>query len=262
MIYIREYNNYNDINSICKEYGIKRYTISNGMVDVDGGVDLSNKNLDKLPLTFGIVTGVFYCDYNKLSSLEGAPNVVGGDFFCNNNQLTSLEGSPKEVGGDFHCFNNRLTSLEGAPIKARSFFCPNNQLTSLEGAPIEVGGDFFCYTNKLTSLEGSPREVGGNFYCYNNKLTSLEGGPKEVGVNFYCYNNKLTSLKGAPRKVGGFDCSDNNLPKLFTKYINGESYWKDILKWQEDYSIWRNDGSLDEYRFKELIKDIEGNDIH
>ena len=41
-----------------------------------------------------------------------------------------------------------------------------------------------------------------------------------------------------------------------------EIYWKEILKWQEDYSIWRNDGSLDRYRFKELIKDIEDNDLH
>ena len=203
MIYIKEYNTYNDdIDAICKKYGIKRYTINNGMVDVDGDVNLSDRDLDKLPLKFGIVTGYFYCQWNK---------------------LTSLEGSPKEVGGYF-----------------------------------------YCHYNKLKSLQGGPKIVVGSFDCSDNQLISLEGGPKEVGGGFYCYSNKLSSLKGAPRKFGEiFSCHrNNNLPEIFNKYINDKSYWKEILKWQEYYSIWRNDGSLDEYRFKELIKDIEDNDIH
>ena len=44
MIYIKEYNSYNDIDSICNEYEIKNYTINNGVVNVAGSVNLSNKN--------------------------------------------------------------------------------------------------------------------------------------------------------------------------------------------------------------------------
>jgi hypothetical protein len=29
-----------------------------------------------------------------------------------------------------------------------------------------------------------------------------------------------------------------------------------IIKYQEDYSIWRRDGTLDEFRFGELMRDI------
>jgi hypothetical protein len=31
---------------------------------------------------------------------------------------------------------------------------------------------------------------------------------------------------------------------------------KHIIKYQKDYSIWRKDGTLDEFRFSELMRDI------
>ncbi|MCK9544370.1 MAG: hypothetical protein M0R03_20315, partial [Novosphingobium sp.] len=141
--------------SIYDKYGLKNYIINpDGTVDVDGDVGLSNKNLDKIPFKFGKVTGNFYCYYNNLTSLEGAPREIGGNFYCYYNNLNSLEGAPREIGGNFYCYYNNLNSLEGAPR--------------------EVGGSFYCSYNNLNSLEGAPREVSGDFYCNYNKLTSLE----------------------------------------------------------------------------------------
>jgi len=118
-------------------------------VEVEGDLDLSYLNLTKLP-PMRKVGGDFYCSYNQLTSLEGAPEKVGENFYCGNNQLTSLEGAPEKVSGNF--------------------YCSYNQLTSLEGAPKEVGGDFYCSYNQLTSLEGAPEKVGRHFYCGNNQL--------------------------------------------------------------------------------------------
>jgi hypothetical protein len=119
---------------------------------------------------------------------------------------------------------------------------------------VEVGATFECSNNKLTSLRGAPREVGASFYCDRNKLTSLEGAPGEVGANFYCHNNQLTSLDGAPREVGGkFCCLNNPLPELI---LDNMDMIKEIIKYQEDYSIWRKDGTLYEFRFGELMRDI------
>ena len=128
-------------------------------VEVEGDLDLSYLNLTKLP-PMRKVGGDFYCSYNQLTSLEGAPEKVDGSFSCSYNQLTSLEGAPEKVGG--------------------SFFCNYNQLTSLEGAPEKVGGDFSCHRNQLTSLEGAPEKVGENFYCDNNPLP--EGTVYKPGV--------------------------------------------------------------------------------
>ena len=122
-----------DIDSICKKYKIKDYIInSDGYIDVDWDVDLSRKNLTKLPLKFNKVSGSFYCFSNQLTTLEGSPKEVGGSFGCSYNQLTSLEGGPKEVSGYFNCDNNQLTSLEGGPTKLRDdFYCDRNPLPDI-----------------------------------------------------------------------------------------------------------------------------------
>ena len=123
-----------EISKICKKYNIEDYIISSdGLVDVVGNVDLEDLELTKLPLKFGKIDGAFYCDRNKLTSLEGAPESVAGVFYCDRNQLTSLEGAPESVGGDF--------------------YSDNNELITLEGAPKSVGGDFHCDRNQLISAE-------------------------------------------------------------------------------------------------------------
>jgi hypothetical protein len=97
------------IKEICRQYKIINYTInSDGSIDVDGDVDLSDYNLTELPLKFNIVSGYFDCSYNKLTSLDGCPNHVGGHFYCDNNELTYLDGYPSYIVGKFYCYGNPL----------------------------------------------------------------------------------------------------------------------------------------------------------
>jgi hypothetical protein len=141
-----------EVEKICKKYNIRNWTLNpDGTVDVDGNVDLSVQKLSKLPLKFGRVTGSFWCENNKLTSLEGCPTEIRGDFSCAGNQLTSLEGCPREIGGNF--------------------YCQSNQLTSLEGCPTEIGGNFYCSYNQLTSLKGAPEYIEGEVdFIPNNNL--------------------------------------------------------------------------------------------
>jgi hypothetical protein len=98
------------IEEICQKYNITNYTINpDGSIDVDGDVDLYNKGLTELPLTFNKVTGWFDCNDNKLTRLKGCPRWIGGSFNFDFNQLTSLEFSPEYVGGYFSCEFNDLT---------------------------------------------------------------------------------------------------------------------------------------------------------
>ena len=117
MKFIKLYESFEDIDSICEKYNIKNYTIdSDGIVDVDGDVDINNnRGLSKLPLKFGEVSGHFNCNYNDLLSLEGCPKSVGSYFDCSNNHLISLEGCPQSVGGHFDFFDNKLKDLYGFP---------------------------------------------------------------------------------------------------------------------------------------------------
>jgi hypothetical protein len=208
-----------------------------GTYDVEGSVQLSNKNFQKLPLRFNIVTKDFLCDQNQLTSLEGVPKEVGENFWCSENRLTSLEGGPIKVGGYYACHTNRLktldgiakeigmglncsvndlTSLKGCPKKIRVLLCQYNKLTSLENGPEKIDINLNIQANGLTSLKGCPKEIGGNFNCSDNQLTSLEGGPIKVGYHFDCSENELITLEGAPKEVGrDFNCRDN--AKKFTE---------------------------------------------
>jgi hypothetical protein len=98
------------ISLICEKYNITNYTINGeGSIDVVGDVDLYDKGLTELPLTFNKVTGWFDCSNNQLTTLKGCPRWVGRYFDCNINQLTSLEFSPDYIGGYFDCRYNELT---------------------------------------------------------------------------------------------------------------------------------------------------------
>jgi len=139
-----------------EKYQIENYTFNDDFsIDVNGNVDLDNKDLTKLPIKFRNVSGYFFCSSNKLTSLEGCPETVVGGFYCSDNNLTSLEGGPKTVGGDSNFRNNNLTSLLGSPETVGGYFdCSYNELTSLVGCPGTIGGDFHCRNNKLRSLKG------------------------------------------------------------------------------------------------------------
>ena len=106
---VKKQSNIENIKSWCEEMGIKRYTInSKGEIDVDGYVNLREKDFKKLPYKFGKITGpegIFNMyDCKNLISLKNCPNRVEGFFSCNRNKnLKSLEGCPKTVLLSFWC---------------------------------------------------------------------------------------------------------------------------------------------------------------
>jgi hypothetical protein len=109
-----------------------------GLVDVQGRFDCSEKRLKSLlGISFGHVSGYFYCYYNQLTTLVGAPTTVDGDFNCHFNQLTTLVGAPTTVGGRFDCDKNQLTTLEGAPTTVDGgFYCDAFSLKPGEWNPV------------------------------------------------------------------------------------------------------------------------------
>jgi hypothetical protein len=129
-----------DIHAICDKYYITNYSINeDGSINVDGDVNLSRKNLIKLPLRFRNVTGYFNCNSNLLTTLEGCPVSVGGDFRCRDNKLTSLQGSPKEVGSYLDCSDNNIKTFEGCPeFIGEWFYCVNNPISGIYDLFVDV----------------------------------------------------------------------------------------------------------------------------
>lgn len=160
---------FSEIQEICHQYEIERYTINNdGSIDVNGPVNISDFNLTELPLTFNKVEGYFVCSDNNLTSLKGAPKYVGGKFDASSNELTSLEHMPVEIGGRINININKLISLIGAPeISFENFSCDYNELTSLEGCP-KVVDVLDCSHNKINTFHFFPDKIGLLFFDNNN----------------------------------------------------------------------------------------------
>ncbi|MCK9476326.1 MAG: hypothetical protein M0R46_10420 [Candidatus Muirbacterium halophilum] len=213
MKYIKPFNestNTSEIEAICEKYNITNYTINeDGSIDVNGNVNLVNRQLKVLPLKFRNVNGFFNCGFNELITLEGAPQRVGGDFYCGDNQLTSLMDCPQSVGGDFSCYDNQLTSLVGCP-----------QI---------IGGEFDCSDNNLTSLEGAPKRVGGIFWCYYNNLKNIDYLPKYYKELYIGDDpiSKIIKLFTTSNEYGRISNRENK--DLIMDFIDREIIQQDIL---------------------------------
>lgn len=195
------FNNKQDIIDWLKQMNYQDYIIhDNLVVDIDGDVDLVEKNLKELPIQFGEIKGYFDCSLNQLTHLKGSPHTVYSWFNCQANQLKTLEGGPQIVGDSYDCSSNELHSLEGSPkILHKTFFASHNKLLSLLHCPKEMKGSVFLDFNYLTSLKG----IG---HCElvldisENNLTSLECIPNKLET-LYCQFNPLFVIDYLPHTI-------------------------------------------------------------
>lgn len=133
---------------------------------INGNFDCSELKIKKFPKWFERLTinGTFYCYGNKLTTLEGCPQIINGSFSCGKNKLKTLKGCPQIINGSFNCYGNNLTSLEGGPQTIKdSFDCSFNQLASLEGCPKTVNGYFSCSHNKVKLDRPENCKIKGRF---------------------------------------------------------------------------------------------------
>lgn len=249
------------------EMGIENYNFSsNGLINVAGDVNLSNKGLKDLPYQFGKVEGKFDISDNDLHSLKGVPFEVGGDFNCSKNRLVEVLYAPRKIGGSFDCSKNSLKSLELGPLDVgKNYICSNNKLTSLKEVIDKINGFFDCSFNYLTSLKYSPKIVNSFYSCLANKLVNLDYAPKEVLHQFNCSNNELERLRHIPKLVEKIVCHDNPIEDLSikthaqrvevisTKELNSLDGVLSYVK-QNNAVLILNKSSLDKTDSKELIQ--------
>jgi hypothetical protein len=195
---LSEVSSNTDIERLLILYEIKNYTIrADGLVDVNGDVNLSKKDFNKLPIRFGKVTGDFSCcECTNLTSLEGAPEECN-NFFCHLCDLRSLKYSPKKVNKDFYCYDNL-------------------KLKTLEGSPEYVEGDFDCsFNNSLTSLSFLPKHIGGYL----------------IAAEIPLVKNYLVIFKS--KHIGGIELqfdNDTKIQDIINKYLPT----KDIIGCQDE----------------------------
>lgn len=210
------------------EHSIVNYLISENLqITVHGNVNLNDKlKAGKLPVKFKLVDGYFDISNNRLTSLEGCPDIVTKDFNCSRNNLDSLFEGPDKVG-DFDCSFNSLKSLSYAPKDVKGYFdCSNNQISSLKGSPRTIRGYFKCASNKITSLKGGPKYIDSYFDCSYNFLEKLTGGPLSVGQDYICNGNSLVDLDSIADEIGWDLITDIRLNHVNSSFNEEAETWK------------------------------------
>lgn len=192
-----KFNQFSEIDSICKKYNLENYTInSDGSVDVDGDVDLRGIGFWKYFYRDRKLRPIGEKRENKwtLNKIPLKFRYVSGDFDCRFNNLSDLQGCPIKIEGSLYLYHNKLKSLEGCPDEVDRLLIGDNELESLKGCPKKVLGDFNCSNNKLTSLEFSPNWVGGYFEITDNHVTDPKGFPNKINRSILWKNTPLSKL--------------------------------------------------------------------
>ncbi len=188
--------------------------------------------------------------YNEYNQVQYWLDEMGIEDYTINDDLTV------DVNGDVNISNMGLDEI---PIQfgivRGSFDIEDNYLRSLEGCPNHVDISFWCRSNKLTTLKGGPGYVGNHFNCnFNNALTSLEYSPEYVGGDFSCKHCSITTLNNASQGIDRYIwCDSNPLPHPVLRFNKA----KILIKYQDEYGIWNNDGSFNQGRWNIFAKDYE-----
>ena len=156
------------------------YTIMDCRVSVTGDcqVKAGGMTMEKLPVRFREVGGIFKADGAGLTSLEGFPERIGGDCICPNNPLVSLGVTQIFVGGDLYLQGHQIgdafwKEFEHAASVDGSIFCSVQNLRGIDeiaGVASKVGEEkfFVQYRDDLPILR-----------CLNGRI-GLFGAPKEI----------------------------------------------------------------------------------
>lgn len=99
------------IEEFCGKYNIRNYTVVDGLINVNGKVNLWQIGENKIPYKFGTVDGYFEISFSMLSTLEGLPNIIKGNLFMVNSSLKKLDYLPNKVTGLVDLSFNQLSDL-------------------------------------------------------------------------------------------------------------------------------------------------------
>lgn len=137
-----------EINKLLKYYKVKRYTINEDLsVDVNGNVDLSDNELDCLPIVFNTVSGNFIANRNNLKSFDGFPKKLGGSLSVSNNNISSFKNAPEVINGNFSCMNNKIIDFKDFPSEIKgNVLLLNNLIENFEIINSKISGYIYVDT--------------------------------------------------------------------------------------------------------------------
>lgn len=138
-----------EIKVLCTKYRIVNFRInSDYSIDVFGDVNLSNKNLNRIPIKFDEIYGNFECNFNNLKDLTNCPRIIHGNFSVYSNQIKDLSIHPEYIQGCFQIGQNKIKEATTFPIVGNTLQIDSNLLEHLS-----YDGRVIATNNKIYSVD-------------------------------------------------------------------------------------------------------------
>lgn len=189
--------NKNDILNWLNFYKISNYIIHPDMsVDVNDNVDISNKNLDFIPVNFNRIEGFFNCSHNNFSDLSSGPKIVIKTLACRFNKIKSLSNCHVQVGWAMDCEHNELTSLDAKGITINgNLYLTHNPLTSFESLNMDLKGSLvFSNSYKLLDYQNYYTEAR-QIILEARQINAIRLNKKLINdLSFSDYDDKKTKI--------------------------------------------------------------------
>jgi hypothetical protein len=198
---------------------------------VDGRVDLRGGQYTVLPVPLDIVTGPFFVESNKLTSLKNFPTIVASLHLSDLPNLSDFSNMPIIK----NCLNFKHLPLfrDFSSLRQLSILdivVNNCGIESLKGCPNFISESLILTSNsKLRTLKsGSPIEIGNTLNCSFSALENLNhDGLRIVGSNII--------MRGMPNLI---DCvglySIDLVKKRTSVHIEGSTHVKkELAVWEK-----------------------------
>lgn len=208
-----------------------------GSFAVMGNFNLSNKNLQSMPVNIVACFGNFDISNNNISSFEGVPHTINGYFNCSYNNFNTLQYFPTSISGYVDVRQNKakfkkaeitsICSVLGGEnnifVDPDTIFLTNKEdvkeFCNLHGIQIlgnvSSDGSIIAATHVNLANKGLrylPIKFNacfGDFNVSENQLSSLIGVPQNISGFFNCSNNNLSTLDYFPRTARSVDVRNN-----------------------------------------------------
>jgi Leucine-rich repeat (LRR) protein len=137
----------------------------------------------------------FFCDRNKLSSIDVSKNTLLENLGVNENNLTSLDVTKNTKLHTLTITQNKITSIDLLQnINLKRLGVNDNQLTELDLTNITLLTELDFSNNNLTSIDITKQANLSYLNCGFNKLTSLDISQNPKLQTVYADSNQFTEL--------------------------------------------------------------------
>jgi len=171
-------------------------------------LDLSNKNLTKIPIIPNDITEL-YLQYNQITKIENLPDSLR-ILWLNGNRITKIENLPSSLQ-ELHLGNNQITKIENLSENLQKLWLDDNQITKIENLPDSLQ-KLRLDNNQITKIENLPENLQ-ILYLSCNQITKIENFSNSLQRLCLSYN-KITKIENLSDSLVELDLSGNQITKI------------------------------------------------